>query len=466
MLDRVPIRLRLTAAFLAAMLVMIAVGGVVVRTTVARSIDRSINAGLRSRVDDLGSTVRANGADAASIPPRTLISEENSFAQVVASDGKLLASSERFAGEQVLSTAQVHTAVHHPTFYDMSDGMESDPIRVLASPERVNGAPVVVLVGVPLSARAQTLRDLTLLLWIGGAVGAVLAAFVGYLLAGKALRAVDGIRAAAAQIDETRLSDRLPVPLARDELQRLTLTLNELLERVERAFAHERQFIASASHELRTPIAIIKAELELALATSTTPPTIDDALDRIRALEKRIESAEAETDRLGQLATTLLHVPRSSREHPHRMPLNLENIDLIAVLDSVQHRFAERARRSGRAIHHDPALHDDVVVRIDALRIEQAVANLLENSLQHGAGDITLAIDQSDTQLRITINDDGPGVPFAKQEESVEATPGERSGLGLQLVREIMAAHEGALEFSETGMPRLALPKVSERAGL
>lgn len=469
MFNRLPIRIRLTAVFLAVMLSMIFAGGIVVRSAVTRSIDQSINAGLKSRVDDLASRARTSGATLVAIPPRTLVSEESSFAQVLAQNGTIITSSERFAGEPLLTKDEVQSALVGTLIRDLKDGHEGRPIRIIASSTRFHGQPAVVVAGTALDVRAKTRKDLTLLLWIGGAIAALLASLVGYFLAALALGAVDRMRAAADQIDATSLGERIPVPPARDELQRLSLTFNALLDRVESAFAHERQFIARASHELRTPIAIIKTELELALAGAGPLANLDTARDRVSVLEQRIESAEAETDRLGQLATALLHSSPATAGAPDgSLRITKAEVSLESLIDSVQYRFSERARRSGRGISHAitaraSAGPTDVVV--DRLRIEQAIANLVENSLQHGTGDISLELDRDDDHWLITVTDQATGVPpAARPGSSVSPSPSAavdataRTGLGLQLVREIMQAHGGDLTFTTSGMPTLQFP--------
>src|SRR5207253_5266995 len=128
-----------------------------------------------------------------------------------------------------------------------------------------------------------------------------LATLAGYLLAGLALRPVESMRRRAAAISAETPGERLPVPGSRDELERLGATLNEMLERLEDALEREREFVADAGHELRTPLALLRTELELALRQARTA-------DELRAAVRR---SSHEADRLAQLAEDLLLIART-----------------------------------------------------------------------------------------------------------------------------------------------------------
>src|SRR5207248_4930508 len=132
-------------------------------------------------------------------------------------------------------------------------------------------------------------------------VALLLATGLGYLLAGTGLRAVEAMRLRAAEISAARRGERLPVPPTGDELQRLGTTLNQMLERLEAALERERGFVAEAGHELRTPLSVLRTELELALRQAVSEDELREALRR----------ASQETERLSQLAEGLLLIARS-----------------------------------------------------------------------------------------------------------------------------------------------------------
>jgi signal transduction histidine kinase len=229
------------------------------------------------------------------------------------------------------------------------------------------------------------------------------------------------------------------VPAAKDEVQRLAETLNDMLARLETAFAHERRFVADASHELRTPLALLKTELELALRHPRTRAELEDAL----------RSAAEETDRLTALADELLLIARSDQGG---VPVNPEPLASGEVLATVAERFAARASGLGRTIEIEQG---DLAFDADPKRIEQALGNLVENALVHGAGTIGLAAARRDGRIELRVSDEGPGFPagfaeraFDRFSRADEARSRSGSGLGLAIVEAIAKAHGGTAGVS------------------
>src|SRR5436305_7930328 len=183
------------------------------------------------------------------------------------------------------------------------------------------------------------------------------------------------MRRRAAPISGERPGERLPVQPTGDELERLGTTLNELLSRLDQALQRERGFVADAGHELRTPLALMRAELDFALQHADTPEELRGAL----------QIASEETDRLAQLAGDLLLIAGSDRG---KLQLRREPIPASELLDSVRNRFALRAAESERRLEvHAPT---GLIINGDRLRLEQAIGNLVENALRHGRGTIRI----------------------------------------------------------------------------
>ena len=178
-----------------------------------------------------------------------------------------------------------------------------------------------------LGDRDEVLASLLGLLLVVGPLALLLAAFAGYRLAGAALRPVESMRREAAEISSETSGRRLPVPEARDEVRRLGETLNEMLERLDEGLARERRFVADAGHELRTPLALLRTELELALRRERSPEELAAA----------IRSATEEVERLIRLAEALLVLDRTGDA-----PLRLEELDARELLDAVARRFSAR----------------------------------------------------------------------------------------------------------------------------
>jgi signal transduction histidine kinase len=167
-----------------------------------------------------------------------------------------------------------------------------------------------------------------------------------------------------------------------------------MLARLEAVFARERRFVSDASHELRTPLGILKTELELALRGSHSQAELEDA----------IRSAATETDRLVQLAEDLLVVARADQGG---LPVRRTTVDLDDVLDGVRRRFERRATEQQRPLQVDvPA---QATVSADWLRLEQALGNMVDNALRHGAGPITITAVQTQTGTELHVTDSGRG---------------------------------------------------------
>jgi signal transduction histidine kinase len=311
-----------------------------------------------------------------------------------------------------------------------------EPARLLAVPVRRTGQRVVLIAGATLENRAEALRSLRAELLIAGPIALLLATGLGYLLAGTGLRAVEGMRRQAAEVSAERAHDRLPVPRSGDELQHLGETLNAMLERLDRALERERGFVAEAGHELRTPLALLRAELDYALHYA-------DSEDELRAA---LRNASAETDRLVQLAGDLLLIASSDRG---TLPLRVEPVGVRGLLENVRHRFAWRAESEERHLLVEaPA---NLVVQADRLRLEQALGNLLENALRHGDGDVTLRASAVGDGLELHVLDGGTGFPaaflphaFERFTQGEESRAGAGAGLGLTIVATIARAHHGA----------------------
>ncbi len=319
----------------------------------------------------------------------------------------------------------------------------------------------MIVVGAPLGPRDQALGDLQTGLLAGGPVALMLAALIGYLVAGAALRPVEAMRARAAAISERDLAERLPVSDAHDEIAALGTTLNELLGRIERARTHERRFVSDASHELRTPLALVRTEVELALEGSRSGP----------ALEAALRSIGEEADRLSQLAEDLLLLARVDEDGLH---LRTEPTQLAPVFAGIATRYERRAREAGRRIETDGhGLRAD----LDRPRVEQALANLVENALRHGSGTIRIAGVERAHTVELHVTDEGRGFPpdfarhaFERFSRADEARTGSGAGLGLAIVKTVADAHGGA---TRVGAQRgggadvwLSLPRVaSDPAG-
>ena len=270
---------------------------------------------------------------------------------------------------------------------------------------------------------------------------------IGYWVSGLALRPVEELRQRAAAISGDDLADgeraALPVSPVADEIGRLGRTLNDMLDRIGRAQAaqrdaleQQRRFLADASHQLRTPLAIIKAEVELAQSGTTKG-------DDLRAT---MASIDEETDRLSGLTEQLLLLAAADEE---RLSLNRESVKVRDLLAEVAERGRGRAQLEGRTI---TVQSDDSMITADRQRLEYALGNLLDNALTHGAGNVELVGQRNGDAVEMRVRDHGAGFadsylahPFERFAPT--ASTGRGTGLGLAIVQAITEAHGGAVSL-------------------
>jgi heavy metal sensor kinase len=449
-MNRVPIRLRLTAAFALAMAGVFAVASLLLVDHLAASLDRTLNESLRSRAADVAALVRQADTGLRQAPAPV---GGGGFAQVLTSAGGIFDQTRGLPPAPVLSPRTRRHARSASVFVPRSrvDGAD---VRLLAMPVHAQDRQLIVVVGASLAARDEALASLHRELVIGGPLALLLTSLVGYLLAGAALRPVERMRVRAGSISERRLAERLPVPTARDEIARLGTTLNGMLARIEQGIERERTFVADASHELRSPLALVRAEVELALEG-------DRSGEELRAA---LQSIGEESDRLTQLAEDMLLLARLDEG---RVPLREEELDLAVLLIDVATRFERRAEAAMRPIRVDA--DDQMIVTVDRLRLEQALANLVENALRHGDGTITLAGRRLETAVEISVRDEGRGFPgafvaraFDRFTRADPARTAGGAGLGLSIVKAVVEAHGGTVAIAAGGAPgaevRLRLP--------
>ncbi|MDX6594929.1 MAG: hypothetical protein QOI72_311, partial [Solirubrobacterales bacterium] len=367
---------------------------------------------------------------------RNLVGRKESFAEVLDAGGNVKDSSQVVGQHLLLTPAQLRQALRKPVFVDRGPlpGLR-EQLRLLAVPVKVRGRELVVVVGTSTEERDESLMDLAQLLAIGGPIALLLASLAAYGTAAAALKPVEAMRSRAAEISAAEPEQRLPVPPTRDEVARLGTTLNEMLERLGEALAHERAFVADASHELRTPLAILRTELELALAKGRSP-------DELRAA---LASAAEETDRLTQLSEDLLTIAQTDRGE---LPLRLTRVDLAQTLEGVDRRFTRRAEERGRRI--EVAAPASLVLEADRLRLDQAIGSMVDNALRYGAGTVDVVASGANGSVEIHVLDRGEGFPQDFLDRAFErfsrASSSDRdggSGLGLAIVQTVARAHGG-----------------------
>jgi heavy metal sensor kinase len=433
---RLPIRLRVTGAFALAMAAVLAGSGWFLYARLDSHLALALDRELQLRSQDLAALVRQPAASLAGDRGGRFIERGESYAQLIDRNGHVLDATRPLGAAPLLDPAELRAAEQRPLYTEREavPGLD-EPSRVLATPVSRAGERLVLLVGVTSQDNTETLAAFRDELLIAGPIALLLASLAGYLLAGLSLHQVESMRRRAAAISADNPGERLPVPPTGDELERLGRTLNEMLGRLEAALERERGFVADAGHELRTPLALLRTELELAFRYGESP---DELREAIRASGQQV-------DRLTQLAEDLLLIARSDRG---RLPLRVETLDPAELLASLVNRFQWRAEATQRSLvcqaEPGPRLHGD------RLRLEQALANLVDNALRHGRGEVRLALTRSNGSSELHVTDEGPGFAPAVLEHAFErfsrgegGREGSGAGLGLAIVEAIAQAHGG-----------------------
>ena len=430
-MTRVSIRLRLSLVFALVMAVVLAAVGAFLYLRLEAALDERIDESLQSRGDALSTLVRAGPDDLDAVPP--LVAIEEGFAQVVSLDGDVVLASPGLEGEPLLSATELG-AIGSEVALDreLSRPAGADEARLLV--ERAGGD-LFVLVGESLEDRDEALGQLLAQLLVALPIALVLSSALGYVVAGAALRPVEAMRQRAAGISADTPEGRLPLPEARDEVRRLGETLNAMLERLDEGLRRERRFVADASHELRTPLATLKTEIELALRRPRSPGELQAAL----------RSAGDDVVRLQTLAEDLLVLAASDEG---RLVLDRARHPARELLESAASRFADRARAAGRAL--EVVAPDGETVVCDRRRLEQALDNLVDNALRHGAGVVRLEAVFEDDAVALRVSDEGAGFPaeflphaFERFSRSDAARSDRGAGLGLAIVDAVTRSHGG-----------------------
>lgn len=309
-------------------------------------------------------------------------------------------------------------------------------------------APYYVAIGTPLTGSQKILRDFTLF-FVGFIPAAlILGSWLGWYMAGRALKPVLAVAQTAQRISGSNLSLRIPAREANDELDYLILTFNRMIERLEASFQQIRQFSTDVSHELRTPITAIRGQLEVALFTAKTPDQYRDAI--VNSLQ--------DIDRLSQMVRALLLL---SQAESGQLALQKSRIDLGAVIRDLTEQFQIPAEAAGVRLFAQVPGH--CFANVDRVQVERMITNLLSNAVKFTpeGGTVRVTLRPDEDAVELVVADTGRGIPeqylphifdrFYRVPGSGTAPgPDQGLGLGLSFVAWIVKAHDGAIDVQST----------------
>ncbi|RHA38190.1 ATP-binding protein [Cellulomonas rhizosphaerae] len=419
-MGRWSLRARLTVVTAALLCVALVVGAVALTTV----LSRSRIAALDDVVTPRASTVAALAADDR-LPAALPVEQPGEIVQLLDASGHVLASSTSASRTLPVLPADVVADLgrRSPWVGSTSDSAYDEQARVAVRTTTWQGEPATVVATVPLGEVRSLLRALTVaLLVVVPLLTALLAAAIWFAL-GRALTPVEQLRRAAAQVAVSGGPGSLPVPAADDELGALARTLNEMLDRLETAAARQRTFVADAAHELRSPIASLRAAVDVARAHpgSYAPDELAADLD-------------GDLARMQALVDDLLLLARVGSASHGR-----STVDLAALAASVG---AVEVVGSGSAV-------------VDADAVGRVLRNLVDNATRHASSRVLVTVAPGS----VTVDDDGSGVAaadrervferFVRLDEAREREAG-GSGLGLAIAREIARDQGGDVTLADS----------------
>lgn len=392
-------------------------------------LQRNANDAATAQADTVGQ-LAAEGK----LPDLLPLTHGADFIQVVDSSGRVVAASQNLVGRPAVAHLRPHEGRLRATWSGEPFG-EGHRQRIVAVTAQTPGGAVTVYAGTSLRDADAADEITKVALGIGTPLLLATVALVTWWVTGRALRPVEAIRSEVAEITGRALHRRVPVPAAQDEVARLARTMNATLDRLEDAVVRQRRFIADASHELRSPITVLRTQLEVALAhpdPALWPDLVRDALE--------------DTVRLQDLASDLLLLARLDAAEPvSRIPLDMAELCRTTV-----------AARHGDRLPVDTRLQPGLTVEGNRGWLVRLLTNLLDNAQRHADRRIELVLhtDQDARLAVLEVTDDGPGIPDADRERIFERftrLDDARSrdlggaGLGLAIARDIAHQHHGTL---------------------
>jgi len=430
------VRARTTLTATAVVALALGLAAVVMAAFVHRSLIRGIDQTAQLRARDVAALVAADRLPA-TVPSS---GEQSSVVQVVDARGNVISASGNIQGEAAIATTTPAAGrIHTTTVANLPIGDGTERFRICELGVATARGTYVVYVAASLDSLDATMTSIWLAL--AGGLPALLAVVgaVTWISTGRTLHPVEAIRRRVALIGGTDLAARVPRPRGHDEIARLAETMNQMLDRLEAAGTAQRRFVADAAHELRGPLATIRAQAEVALAH----PEATDWFHMVGELGK-------ETQRLGDLVDDLLLLARADERG---LPKGADDVDLDELV------LAEAARlRALRGKEVTVTIRDPARVRGSALRLERALRNLGDNAARHARSRIDLELSVRRGAAVVTVGDDGPGIPahdrarvfdrFARLDAARDRRSG-GTGLGLAITREIARAHGGDVVIAD-----------------
>lgn len=458
-MSRLPIRTRLALYTTLMGIGIVSLTGVIHYARTDQELHHRLDRSLREELSEVIPVVIDSDRDLADL--RVGFEDQGiEVAQLLSPDGRVLDATPRAGNLDLVGLG----IVDEPRTVTV-EGLDGQ-VRALATPVRIKDESFIFAVATSYRSTAATLTDLRTRTALVGLLAVAALGWATYVVVGFALRPVERMRQEAAHISAGVPGERLAIPPADDELSRLGETFNSTIDRLEDEVRQRQEFVASASHEMRTPLTNLRAGLELAGRGTRTS----------HELEASLRQATEDTDRLVDLTEGLLDLTAMSA-NVHAIPT--DEVRLRSVADAV---VEELDLAPGTLGEIDIA--DDTVAFGDRIMIHRLLCNLVDNARVHGSPPVTISarrpVDDGhpDPRLELEVADHGPGIPAGLRDDAFtafvrapEARQRPGAGLGLAIVSEIVRQHGGTIELGERGdaagfRVRVTLPAASSTSAV
>ncbi len=332
----------------------------------------------------------------------------------------------------------VQVKVPQKSLHLHQDKWDNVAFRVRILKRTVNGLPFLVQIARPMEKFDEEIVDLIIFLILGLTASTILLLLLSYLAAGQVLKPINAINRLAREINEKTLDKRIPLGKSRDELYQLSNSLNQMFDRLQYSFRQQKQFLASASHELKTPITMLRLFMDNAVHRQ----------DLDEAFKQQLNSQRDNLFRMDRLVKTLLDL--SALEL--RDTIEKQDFNLTALIEKVLEEFSPAVTSADIAL--ETRLEKDLHLQGDREKIRRLLINIIDNAIKynHTGGKILLEANRNGKNIIISLYNSSPGIPTAdldkvfEQFYRVEKSRSQQyggAGLGLAIVRQIVKLHHG-----------------------
>lgn len=439
-LRQASVRSRSTAAAVIVVAVAMMLGAAALLLLLQRALITEVSDAAEGRVGDIARQVSAKGT-AGLTTDLAETTRAGQLIQVLDPSGRVVAaSSTRVDTTPLTDLRPPADALLRAQVGEMPLIDDDHSFLIVAQGAAYDGRTYTVVVASSVETQRQTVATVAKYLAIGFPALLIVVGVAGWLMVGQALRPVERIRGRVQRIGTRDLTERVPVPQTRDEIARLAVTMNEMLDRLETGQATQRAFVADASHELRSPLATLTAALEVIEADTTG-----------EAWKELHQVMGTETDRMRQLVEDLLLLAKADDTGIRMRQVDVDLDDLVAA-------EIQRLRSSAPELTVTGDVHPVRVVG-DPARLSQVLRNLVDNAARAAHTTVHLTTAEQNGSAIITVSDDGDGIPeqdrqrvferFVRLDTSRSRASG-GSGLGLSIAREITRAHNGTVTLTSS----------------